>query len=97
MKGVPRKRLRCAIYIRVSTKYGLGQHFNSLDARRATAEAYIKSQTHEGGALTRPRLHDGGLSGGSMGRPALQRLLSEVQAGSVDVVVVYKVDRCRAP
>ena len=51
MKGVPRKRLRCAIYIRVSTKYGLGQHFNSLDARRATAEAYIKSQTHEGGAL----------------------------------------------
>ena len=87
------KRLRCAIYTRVSTEHGLEQDFNSLDAQREAAEAYIKSQAHEGWLLIKAHYDDGGFSGGSMDRPALQRLLSDVQAGSVDVVVVYKVDR----
>ena len=87
------KRLRCAIYTRVSTEHGLEQDFNSLDAQREAAEAYIKSQAHEGWVLIKAHYDDGGFSGGSMDRPALQRLLSDVQAGSVDVVVVYKVDR----
>ena len=87
------KRLRCAIYTRVSTEHGLEQDFNSLDAQREAAEAYIKSQAHEGWVLIKAHYDDGGFSGGSMDRPALQRLLGDVQAGSVDVVVVYKVDR----
>ena len=87
------KRLRCAIYTRVSTDNGLEQDFNSLDAQREAAEAYIKSQAHEGWVLIKAAYDDGGFSGGSMDRPALQRLLSDVQAGSVEVVVVYKVDR----
>ena len=87
------KRLRCAIYTRVSTEHGLEQDFNSLDAQREAAEAYIKSQAHEGWLLIKAHYDDGGFSGGSMDRPALQRLLSDVQTGSVDVVVVYKVDR----
>ena len=92
MKGEV-KRLRCAIYTRVSTEQGLEQDFNSLDAQREAAEAYIKSQAHEGWVLVKTHYDDGGFSGGSMDRPALQRLLGDVQAGSVDVVVVYKVDR----
>jgi site-specific DNA recombinase len=92
MKGRT-KRLRCAIYTRVSTDYGLEQDFNSLDAQREAAEAYIKSQAHEGWALIKSGYDDGGFSGGSIERPALQRLLSDVQAGAIDVVVVYKVDR----
>ena len=87
------KRLRCAIYTRVSTEHGLEQDFNSLDAQREAAEAYIKSQAHEGWVLIKTHYDDGGFSGGSMDRPALQRLLCDVKAGSVDVVVVYKVDR----
>ena len=87
------KRLRCAIYTRVSTEHGLEQNFNSLDAQREAAEAYIKSQAHEGWVLIKAHYDDGGFSGGSMDRPALQRLLSDVQAGAVDVVVVYNVDR----
>ena len=87
------KRLRCAIYTRVSTEHGLEQDFNSLDAQREAAEAYIKSQAHEGWVLIKAHYDDGGFSGGSMDRPALQRLLCDVKAGSVDVVVVYKVDR----
>src|SRR5688572_11188415 len=86
-------RLRCAIYTRVSTEHGLEQDFNSLDAQREAAEAYIKSQAHEGWLLVKAHYDDGGFSGGSMERPALQRLLCDVKAGSVDVVVVYKVDR----
>ena len=77
-------RLRCAIYTRVSTEHGLEQDFNSLDAQREAAEAYIKSQAHEGWRLVKAPYDDGGFSGGSMERPALQRLLSDVQAGSVD-------------
>jgi site-specific DNA recombinase len=88
-KGV----LRCAIYVRVSTDRGLEQDFNSLDAQREACEAYVKSQSHEGWRLIRDRYDDGGFSGGSMDRPALQKLLADVQAGRIDVIVVYKVDR----
>jgi Resolvase, N terminal domain len=84
---------RCAIYARVSTDQGLEQDFNSLDAQRESSEAYIKSQAHEGWRLIRERYDDGGFSGGSMERPALQKLLSDVQARRIDVIVVYKVDR----
>src|SRR5471032_1510266 len=85
--------LRCAIYTRVSTDARLEQEFNSLDAQREACEAYIKSQTQEGWSLVRSRYDDGGFSGGSMERPALQKLLLEVQANRIDVIVVYKVDR----
>jgi site-specific DNA recombinase len=88
-----RLNLRCAIYTRVSTDARLEQEFNSLDAQREAAEAYIKSQTHEGWSLIRSHYDDGGFSGGSMERPALQKLLLEVQAKRIDVIVVYKVDR----
>jgi DNA invertase Pin-like site-specific DNA recombinase len=85
--------LRCAIYTRVSTEHGLDQEFNSLDNQREAAEAYIKSQAHEGWRLIRDRFDDGGFSGGSVERPALQRLLDQVRARRIDVIVVYKVDR----
>ena len=87
------KLLRCAIYTRVSSDQRLEQDFNSLDAQREAAEAYIKSQSHEGWRLRRHRYDDGGFSGGSMERPALSRLLADIRAGHIDVVVVYKVDR----
>ena len=94
MKNLTTKRgLRCAIYTRVSTDQGLEQDFNSLDAQREASEAYIKSQAHEGWRLVRDRYDDGGFSGGSMDRPALQKLLIDVQARRIDVIVVYKVDR----
>ncbi|HZZ24987.1 MAG TPA: recombinase family protein [Roseiarcus sp.] len=94
MKAQPTRRsLRCAIYTRVSTDQGLEQDFNSLDAQREASEAYIKSQAHEGWKPIRDRYDDGGYSGGSMDRPALQKLLDDVRARRVDVVVVYKVDR----
>ena len=85
--------LRCAIYTRVSSDAGLEQDFNSLDAQRESAEAYIKSQAHEGWRLVRERFDDGGYSGGSTDRPALQRLLDCIRERRVDVVIVYKVDR----
>src|SRR5579864_5578680 len=85
--------LRCAVYTRVSTKHGLEQEFNSLDNQREASEAYVKSQAHEGWKLIRNRYDDGGYSGGSMDRPALQRLLDDVRARKIDVIVVYKVDR----
>ncbi|KAA5595393.1 recombinase family protein [Blastochloris sulfoviridis] len=87
------KRLRCAIYCRVSTDAGLDQAFNSLDAQFEASQAYIKSQAHEGWSLVRMRFADGGFSGGSTDRPALQQLLADIEAGRIDVVVVYKVDR----
>src|SRR4051812_46375244 len=87
------KVLRCAIYTRVSTEHGLEQEFNSLHNQREAAEAYIKSQAHEGWRLHPARYDDGGFSGGSLDRPALQRLLGNIRAGQIDVVVVYKVDR----
>jgi site-specific DNA recombinase len=87
------KPIRCAIYTRVSTDQGLEQDFNSLDAQRDAAEAYIRSQAHAAWTLIRSQYNDGGYSGGSTDRPALQRLLSDVRARKVDVIVVYKVDR----
>jgi DNA invertase Pin-like site-specific DNA recombinase len=86
-------RLRCAIYTRKSSEEGLEQEFNSLDAQREACEAFIASQRHEGWILLRDRYDDGGFSGGTMGRPALQRLLTDIAASRIDVVVVYKVDR----
>src|SRR5260221_12118331 len=88
-----KRSLRSAIYTRVSTDHGLEQDFNSLDAQREACEAYVKSQAHEGWRLIRDRYDDGGFSGGSIERPALQQLLEAVRARKVDVIVVYKVDR----
>ena len=93
MKETNKRSFRCAIYTRVSTDQGLEQDFNSLDAQREASEAYIKSQAHEGWRLKRDRYDDGGFSGGSMERPALQKLLADVEARRIDVIVVYKVDR----
>ena len=88
-----RKTIRCAIYTRVSTDAGLDQDFNSLDAQYEGASSYIKSQIHAGWAQLRRRYDDGGFSGGSNDRPALLQLLTDVQEGRIDVIVVYKVDR----
>src|ERR1043166_6047844 len=87
------RSLRCAIYTRVSTESGLDQDFNSLDAQYDAASAYIRSQAHAGWTLLRKRYDDGGFSGGSTDRPALQQLLADVRLGRIDVIVVYKVDR----
>ena len=92
MKTVP-KSIRCAIYTRKSTDQGLEQDFNSLDAQYDASQAYIRSQTHAGWTLLRAKYDDGGFSGGDTDRPALQRLLADVRAGKIDVIVVYKVDR----
>lgn len=89
----PRGTIRCAVYTRKSSEEGLEQAFNSLDAQREACEAYIVSQRHEGWTLVKTAYDDGGCSGGSMERPALQRLLADVEASKVDVIVVYKVDR----
>ena len=90
---IPAKSLRCAIYTRVSTDAGLEQDFNSLDAQREASEAYIKSQAHEGWRLIPTSYDDGGFSGGTMERPALQRLLDDIRARQIDIILVYKVDR----
>lgn len=89
----PRPKIRCAIYTRKSSDDGLDQEFNSLDAQYEACAAYIASQRHEGWKLLPGRYDDGGLSGGTLERPALQRLMAEVDAGRVDMVVVYKIDR----
>jgi len=96
MSGMSRgsaKPIRCAIYTRVSTDQGLEQDFNSLDAQYDASQAYIRSQAHAGWSLLRAKYEDGGFSGGNTDRPALQRLLDDVRAGKIDVIVVYKVDR----
>src|SRR4026209_2271848 len=85
--------VRCAIYTRKSTEEGLAQEFNSLDAQREAAEAYILSQRELGWAVMPARYDDGGFTGGNMERPALQRLLADIEARRIDCVVVYKVDR----
>jgi site-specific DNA recombinase len=87
------RRLRCAVYTRKSTEEGLDMEFNSLDAQRDACEAYIASQRPEGWTLVHDRYDDGGFSGGTLERPALQRLISDIEAKRVDVVVVYKIDR----
>jgi DNA invertase Pin-like site-specific DNA recombinase len=86
-------KVRCAIYTRVSTDQGLDQDFNSLDAQYEASSAYIRSQAHAGWTLIGSRYDDGGYSGGSTDRPNLQRLLDDVRARKIDVIVVYKVDR----
>jgi site-specific DNA recombinase len=91
--AAPRKPIRCAIYTRKSTEEGLQQEFNTLDAQRESAEAYISSQQHEGWVCLPDRYDDGGYSGGSIERPAVKRLMADIEAGKVDCVIVYKVDR----
>ena len=87
------RKLRCAVYTRKSTEEGLDMEFNSLDAQREACEAYIVSQRAEGWLLVEDRYDDGGVSGGTLERPALKRLLADVEAGKIDVVLVYKIDR----
>ena len=91
--AIGQKPQRCAIYTRVSTEHGLEQEFNSLHAQREAAQAYVKSQAHEGWRLIRDHYDYGGFSGGSMERPALQKLLADIKERRIDIVVVYKVDR----
>src|SRR6516164_2658282 len=85
--------VRCAVYSRKSTEEGLDQEFNSLDAQREAGENYIASQRHEGWTCLPERYDDGGFTGGNMDRPALQRLLADIEAGQVDAIIVYKLDR----
>jgi site-specific DNA recombinase len=87
------KKARCAIYTRKSSEEGLEQAFNSLDAQREACAAFILSQRHEGRIVLPTLYDDGGFSGGTMERPSLKRLIADVEAGEIDVVVVYKVDR----
>ena len=87
------KKLRCAIYTRKSTEHGLELEFNSLDAQREACQAYIKSQAAEGWQLVPTAYNDGAYSGGDLDRPALKKLLKDIDAGLVDVIVVYKIDR----
>jgi len=88
-----KKAVRCAIYSRVSTEYGLEQDFSSLDSQYDASQAYIRSQAHAGWTLIRGKYDDGGFSGGTLERPALKQLLADIEEGLVDVVVVYKIDR----
>jgi site-specific DNA recombinase len=92
-EGKPIRKLRCAVYTRKSTEEGLQQEFNSLHAQREACESYIASQRSEGWVLVRDAYDDGGFSGGTLERPALRQLLTDVEEGLVDVVVVYKIDR----
>lgn len=88
-----RKLIRCAIYTRKSTEDGLEQEYNSLDAQYDACAAYAQSQRHEGWTLVKERYDDGGFSGGTMDRPALRRLLADIEAGKVDIILLYKIDR----
>lgn len=89
----PQRRLRCAIYTRKSSEEGLDMEFNSLDAQRESCEAYVASQRSEGWACMREHYNDGGFSGGTLERPGLKTLIEDIEAGLVDVIVVYKIDR----
>jgi site-specific DNA recombinase len=88
-----KRKLRCAVYTRKSSEEGLEQEFNSLDAQREACEAYVASQKAEGWLLVPDRYDDGGFSGGTLERPALQRLIQDIEAKRIDTVVVYKIDR----
>ena len=85
--------VRCAVYTRKSTEEGLEKEFNSLDAQRESGEAYIKSLLHEGWECLPEKYDDGGFTGGNLERPALKRLMNDIEEGKIDCVVVYKVDR----
>lgn len=93
MGGTIFKRSRCAVYTRKSSEEGLDMEFNSLDAQREACEAYVTSQKAEGWVALRDRYDDGGFSGGTLDRPALKQLITDIEAGLIDVVVVYKIDR----
>ena len=93
MAGMLLKRSRCAIYTRKSSEEGLDMEFNSLDAQREACEAYVASQKAEGWVVLRDRYDDGGFSGGTLDRPALKQLIADIEAGLIDVIVVYKIDR----
>ena len=88
-----KRKLRCAVYTRKSSEEGLEQEFNSLDAQREACEAYVASQRAEGWLLLGDKYDDGGFSGGTLERPALKRLMADIEAKKVDIVVVYKIDR----
>lgn len=90
---LPLKKLRCAVYTRKSSEEGLEMDFNSLEAQRESCEAYVASQRAEGWLLVPDRYDDGGFSGGTLDRPALKRLMADIESGRVDIVVVYKIDR----
>src|SRR5712672_1706418 len=91
--GLVARKLRCAVYTRKSSEEGLDMEFNSLDAQREACQAYVASQKAEGWLLLSDHYDDGGFSGGTLERPGLKRLLADIEAGKVDVVVVYKIDR----
>src|SRR6266704_592751 len=93
MERVKASIRRCAVYTRKSSEDGLEQDFNSLHAQREACEAFIRSQVGEGWRLVKTAYDDGGFSGGTMVRPAVQQLMADIREGKVDVVVVYKVDR----
>src|SRR5437764_8245359 len=93
MMDQQKKNLRCVIYTRKSSEEGLEQEFNSLEAQRDACEAYIRSQAHEGWRLVSDRFDDGGFSGGTLERPALQLLLEKIREKRVDVILIYKIDR----
>src|SRR3954454_21485586 len=86
------RRMRCAVYTRKSSEEGLDMEFNSLDAQREACEAYVASQKAEGWLPVPDRYDDGGFSGGTLARPALKRLLADIETAKVDIVVVYKID-----
>ena len=87
------EEIKCAVYTRKSTDEGLEKEFNTLEAQREAGENYVKSQKHQGWVLIKEHYDDGGFSGGNMNRPSLQRLLKDVAAGKVNMIVVYKIDR----
>src|SRR6476661_1106197 len=91
--GTENRVIRCAIYTRKTTEEGLQQDFNTLDAQRESGEACIAAQKHEGWVCLPDRYDDGGFTGGNLDRPAVQRLMKDIEAGKIDCVVVYKVDR----
>ena len=93
MNAPVKPKIRCAVYTRKSHEEGLEQEFNSLDAQREAAEAYITAQRHEGWMIYPDRYDDGGFTGGNIERPALKRLIADIEGGKIDVVVVYKIDR----
>ena len=93
MNEALKRRLRCAVYTRKSTDEGLDQEYNSIDAQRDAGHAYIASQRAEGWIPVADNYDDPAFSGGNMDRPALKRLLADIEAGRIDIVVVYKIDR----
>jgi DNA invertase Pin-like site-specific DNA recombinase len=93
MSEVLKRRLRCAVYTRKSNEEGLDQEYNSIDAQRDAGQAYIVSQRSEGWIAVADDYDDAAFSGGNMERPGLKRLLRDIEAGKIDVIVVYKIDR----